>query len=82
MKLGRATSSLASCDAATAPIAGYCTIGFGCRPVFISVVPRSWLPSLVTSERTIDRHLSNILAKLDVSSRSAATAYAYTHKLV
>jgi DNA-binding NarL/FixJ family response regulator len=37
---------------------------------------------LSLSERTIDRHLSNILAKLNVSSRSAATAYAYTHKLV
>jgi DNA-binding NarL/FixJ family response regulator len=28
------------------------------------------------SARTIDRHVSNILAKLNVSSRSAATAYA------
>ncbi len=34
------------------------------------------------SERTVDRHVSNIFAKLDVSSRAAATAYAYEHGLV
>ena len=33
------------------------------------------------SERTIDRHVSNMLGKLDVQSRAAATAYAYDHKL-
>jgi DNA-binding CsgD family transcriptional regulator len=37
---------------------------------------------LVLSERTIDRHVSNIFAKLGVSSRTAATAYAYEHQLV
>jgi DNA-binding CsgD family transcriptional regulator len=37
---------------------------------------------LVVSERTVDRHVSNIFAKLRVSSRSAATAYAYEHQLV
>ncbi len=34
------------------------------------------------SERTVDRHVSNILTKLDVVSRTAATAFAYMHKLV
>jgi DNA-binding CsgD family transcriptional regulator len=34
------------------------------------------------SERTIDRHVSNILAKLDVPSRAGATAYAYDHRLL
>jgi ATP/maltotriose-dependent transcriptional regulator MalT len=37
---------------------------------------------LVLSRRTVDRHVSNIFAKLRVSSRAAATAYAYEHKLV
>jgi ATP/maltotriose-dependent transcriptional regulator MalT len=37
---------------------------------------------LVLSERTVDRHVSNIFTKLGVSSRAAATAYAYEHQLV
>jgi DNA-binding CsgD family transcriptional regulator len=37
---------------------------------------------LFLSEKTIDRHVSNIFTKLDVPSRAAATAYAYEHKLV
>ena len=37
---------------------------------------------LVLSERTVDRHVSNIFAKLRVSSRSAATAAAYERGLV
>ncbi len=37
---------------------------------------------LCVSERTIDRHVSNILGKLDVPSRAAATAYAFQHKLI
>lgn len=38
--------------------------------------------ALVLSERTVDRHVSNIFGKLDVSSRTAATAYAYEHDVV
>jgi DNA-binding CsgD family transcriptional regulator len=37
---------------------------------------------LFLSEKTIARHVSNIFTKLGVSSRSAATAYAYEHQLV
>jgi DNA-binding CsgD family transcriptional regulator len=37
---------------------------------------------LALSERTIDRHVSNILTKLNVPSRAAATAYAYNHQLL
>jgi DNA-binding CsgD family transcriptional regulator len=36
---------------------------------------------LSLSERTVDRHVTNILSKLDVRSRTAATTYAYDHKL-
>jgi DNA-binding NarL/FixJ family response regulator len=37
---------------------------------------------LMLAVRTVDRHVSNILTKLGVASRSAATAYAYEHHLV
>jgi DNA-binding NarL/FixJ family response regulator len=43
---------------------------------------RSIAAELVLSDRTIDRHVSNIFAKLRVSSRAAATAWAYEHDLV
>jgi DNA-binding CsgD family transcriptional regulator/tetratricopeptide (TPR) repeat protein len=43
---------------------------------------RAIAAELVLSERTVDRHVSNILAKLRVPSRAAATAYAYEHQLV
>ena len=36
---------------------------------------------LVISEKTVARHVSNIFTKLGLSSRSAATAYAYEHGL-
>lgn len=38
--------------------------------------------SLVISEKTVARHLSNTFLKLGVSSRAAATAWAYEHHLV
>jgi len=38
--------------------------------------------ALFLSERTVARHLSNIFTKIGVSSRSAATAYAFEHGLV
>lgn len=37
---------------------------------------------LCLSERTIDRHVGHILAKLDVSTRAAATAFAYENGLI
>jgi len=43
---------------------------------------RAIAAELILSDKTVARHLSNIFAKLDVSSRAAATAYAYEHDLV
>jgi ATP/maltotriose-dependent transcriptional regulator MalT len=36
---------------------------------------------LVVSEHTVRRHLQNIFSKIGVSSRSAATAFAFQHRL-
>ena len=38
--------------------------------------------ALCRSEKTIERHISNVFMKLGVSTRSAATAYAYEHGLI
>jgi DNA-binding NarL/FixJ family response regulator len=43
---------------------------------------RAIAEQLVLSERTVDRHVSNIFGKLGVSSRAAATAYAFDRQLV
>jgi len=43
---------------------------------------RAIATELVLSEKTVARHVSNIFDKLQVTSRSAATAYAYQHQLV
>jgi DNA-binding NarL/FixJ family response regulator len=36
---------------------------------------------LTLSEKTVARHLSNIFAKIDVTTRTAAAAYAFSHDL-
>jgi DNA-binding NarL/FixJ family response regulator len=36
---------------------------------------------LTISERTVDRHVSNIYGKIEVSTRAAATAFAYEQGL-
>lgn len=38
--------------------------------------------ALVVSDHTVRRHLQNIFAKIGVTSRAGATAYAFTHGLV
>jgi DNA-binding NarL/FixJ family response regulator len=37
---------------------------------------------LYLSEKTVSRHLTNIFTKIGVSSRAAATAFAYEHGVV
>lgn len=43
---------------------------------------RAIATDLFLSEKTVARHVSNILTKLDLATRAGATAYAYQHDLV
>ncbi|MDN5856874.1 MAG: LuxR C-terminal-related transcriptional regulator, partial [Actinomycetia bacterium] len=52
------------------------------RAVSTGMTNRAAAQKLFVSEKTIARHLSNIFTKLGISSRSAATAYAYEHDLI
>jgi DNA-binding NarL/FixJ family response regulator len=52
------------------------------RLVSSGLTNRAIAKELFLSEKTVDRHVSNIFAKLDVPTRSAATAAAYRHNLV
>jgi ATP/maltotriose-dependent transcriptional regulator MalT len=52
------------------------------RLVATGATNRQVADQLVISDKTVARHIANIFTKLDLSSRSAATAYAYEHDLV
>ena len=52
------------------------------RLVATGATSREVAAELFLSEKTIARHLSNIFAKLGVTSRAAATAYAFQHGLM
>jgi DNA-binding CsgD family transcriptional regulator len=52
------------------------------RLVAAGMTNRAIAAELVLSKRTVERHVSNIFTKLGVSSRAAATAYAYEHQLI
>ncbi len=52
------------------------------RLIATGATNRAIATELVLSEKTVARHVSNIFGKLAISSRSAATAYAYEHGLV
>ena len=74
----------ALCGIASAPAAG----GLTAREVQVLALVatgktnRAIADDLFISEKTVARHVSNIFTKLGLSSRSAATAYAYEHDLV
>jgi DNA-binding NarL/FixJ family response regulator len=51
-------------------------------PLIASGLPNREIASrLVISEHTVHRHVGNILRKLGVASRTAASAYAHRHGL-
>ena len=52
------------------------------RLVATGATNRAIATQLFLSEKTVARHVANIFLKLDVSSRSAATAFAYEHHIV
>ena len=52
------------------------------RHIASGMTNRAIAGELNISEKTVARHVSNIFVKLDLPSRSAATAYAYQHGLV
>jgi ATP/maltotriose-dependent transcriptional regulator MalT len=52
------------------------------RHVAAGKTNREIASELVVSEHTVARHMQNIFTKLGVSSRTAATAFAFEHRLV
>lgn len=72
--------ALAAWDGADCPLTG--------REIEVLVLAaagrsnREIAAELVLSEHTVRRHLQNVFGKIGVSSRAAATAYAYQHDLI
>ena len=83
-----AAPDLARVDGLRAPAAASCdgTLTSRERQILALIARgmtnRAIAAALTISDRTVDRHVSNILTKLDLPSRSAATAYAYERGLV
>jgi ATP/maltotriose-dependent transcriptional regulator MalT len=83
-----ATPDLAQLDALSRTAPAPATGGLTAREVQVlrlvaaGKTNRAIAADLFLSDRTVARHVSNIFTKLDLSSRSAATAYAYEHGLV
>jgi DNA-binding NarL/FixJ family response regulator len=83
-----ATPDAARVAALTAQDGSHATGGLTGREVEVlrliatGATNRTIATELAISEKTVARHVSNIFTKLDLSSRAAATAYAYRHKLL
>lgn len=84
-QLLEAAPDLARVDALSRPDAPKAVGGLTSREVEVvrlvaaGKTNRAIASELFLSEKTVARHLSNIFTKLDIGSRSAATAYAYEH---
>jgi len=83
-----AAADLARVDALLAPSPAGAAGGLTAREVEVlrlvaaGRTNKAIASELVLSDRTVDRHVSNILSKLGVASRAAATAHAYEHGLL
>jgi ATP/maltotriose-dependent transcriptional regulator MalT len=83
-RLGAAVDAAMAPTAAKAPGSG----GLTAREVEVLRLVAKGMPNRVVAEqlglrdKTIARHLSNIFTKLGLQSRTAATAYAYEHRLI
>jgi DNA-binding NarL/FixJ family response regulator len=83
-----AMPDVARMDALSRPVAAKDTGGLTARELEVlrlvaaGKTNRMIAADLFLSEKTVARHVSNIFVKLGVSSRAAATAYAYEHDLV
>lgn len=86
-KLG-ALTDVTAIDALVARAAGPGAFGLSARELEVlrlvasGKTNRLIASELCLSEKTVDRHVSNIFHKLSVPSRAAATAFAYENKLV
>jgi DNA-binding CsgD family transcriptional regulator len=86
-KLG-ATLDVRRMDAIARPAPGARMHGLSARELEVlrmitaGMTNKAIAGKLFLSERTVDRHVRNIYAKLGVSSKAAATAFAYEHELV
>ena len=82
-----AAPDLAMLDARFPPAAAAADHGLTSRELEVLRLVAAGKPNkdvaaqLFISERTVERHVSNIFNKIGVSSRAAATAYAYEHGL-
>jgi DNA-binding NarL/FixJ family response regulator len=83
-----AAPELARLDALTRPDPGERPHGLTPRELEVlrlvatGMTNKAIAEKLFVSERTVDRHVSNMLMKLGVPSRAAATAFAYEHQLM
>ena len=78
-----AQADLPALEGGSVPLCGLSPRELGVlRAIATGQSNREIADTLFLSEKTVARHVSNIFTKLDVSSRSAATAFAFSNRLV